>query len=74
LGSQGQRDYPPGPSLWAISDWFLFQVSDFPGRSMARGRYPRHREYPQPPPPTKNNTKITINKVSIVLLYLAFYS
>jgi hypothetical protein len=35
-----------------------------------RGQWPvgyrRQREYPQPPPPSKNNTKITINKVSIV--------
>jgi len=45
---------------------FLFQVGDFAGRSMARGRYRRQREYPQPPPPSKNNTIITINKVSIV--------
>ena len=33
---------------------------------MARGRYRRQREYPQPPPPSKSTTKITINKVSIV--------
>jgi hypothetical protein len=45
---------------------FLFQVGDFAGRSMARGRYRRQREYPQPPPPSKSTTKITINRVSIV--------
>jgi len=33
---------------------------------MARGHYRRQREYPQPPPPSKNNTKTTINTVSIV--------
>ena len=32
---------------------------------MARGRYRRQREYPQPPPPSKSTTKITINRVSI---------
>jgi hypothetical protein len=32
----------------------------------SRRHYRRQREYPQPPPPTKNNTKITINRVSII--------
>src|SRR6185369_15804798 len=30
------------------------------------GCYRRQREYPQPPPPIKNTTRITINKVSII--------
>ena len=29
-------------------------------------RYRRQREYPQPPPPNKSTSKITINRVSIV--------
>jgi hypothetical protein len=36
------------------------------GRSAGKGRagsYARQREYPQPPPPSRNNTKRTINKV-----------
>ncbi len=46
---------------------------------MARSRYPRQREYPQPPPPSKNSTTITINRVSIVsplfgLLFLTLYT
>ena len=38
------------------------------GRSAGKGpagRYPRQREYPQPPPPSKNNTTRTIKRVSI---------
>jgi hypothetical protein len=46
--------------------FFVFQVGHVAGRSMARGCYRRQREYPQPPPPSKSSTKITINKVSIV--------
>jgi len=38
---------------------------------MARLRYPRQREYPQPPPPSKNNTRITISMVVIVHLVFA---
>lgn len=38
---------------------------------MARLRYPRQREYPQPPPPSKNNTRITISMVVIVHLFFA---
>jgi hypothetical protein len=45
---------------------FLFQVGEFAGRSMASEHYPRQREYPQPPPPSKNNTRRTINRVSII--------
>jgi hypothetical protein len=30
--------------------------------------YPRHREYPHPPPPSKNNTTRTINMVDISFL------
>jgi len=29
------------------------------------GRYLRQRAYPQPPPPSKNTTRRTINKVSM---------
>jgi hypothetical protein len=58
---------PPEPRCGpALSDRFFVQVGDFAGRSMARGRYRRQREYPQPPPPIKNNTKTTINTVSII--------
>jgi hypothetical protein len=43
---------------------------------MARERYRRQREYPQPPPPNKSTSKITINRVSIVspLFIWAVYS
>jgi hypothetical protein len=50
--------------LWALSDRFFC----FPSGSTSRANqwhYRRQREYPQPPPPTKSSTKITINKVSI---------
>jgi hypothetical protein len=30
-----------------------------------RGRYLRQREYPQPPPPSTNNTTRTINRVLV---------
>jgi hypothetical protein len=57
---------PPEPRCGPFQIGFLFQVGDFAGRSMARGRYRRQREYPQPPPPSKNTTRRTINIVSIV--------
>src|ERR1039457_1148744 len=34
----------------------------------AAGRYPRQREYPHPPPPSKNNTNRTIKIVSMSYL------
>jgi hypothetical protein len=57
---------PPEPRCGPFQIGFLFQVGDFAASSMARGRYRRQREYPQPPPPIKNNTTITINRVSIL--------
>src|ERR1035441_7356320 len=30
--------------------------------------YPRQREYPQPPPPSRNNTRIMINRVDMYYL------
>jgi hypothetical protein len=32
---------------------------------IASGRYARQREYPHPPPPSRNNTRSTINRVDI---------
>jgi hypothetical protein len=40
-----------------------------PGQ-MASGRYPRQREYPHPPPPSRNRTRRTINMVDISHLIL----
>jgi hypothetical protein len=40
---------PPEPRCGPFQIGFVFQVGDFAGRSMARGRYRRQREYPQPP-------------------------
>jgi hypothetical protein len=37
---------------------------------IACSAYPRQREYPQPPPPSKNSTKRTINTVSILVPHL----
>ena len=39
-----------------------------PGQ-LASGRYPRQREYPHPPPPSRNNTRRTINSVVISHLF-----
>jgi hypothetical protein len=57
---------PTAPRCGLFQIGFLFQVGGFAGRSMARGDYRRQREYPQPPPPNKSTSKITINRVSIV--------
>ena len=57
---------PSEPRCGLFQIGFLFQVGGFAGRSMPRGRYRRQREYPQPPPPNKSTSKITINRVSIV--------
>jgi hypothetical protein len=54
---------PPELSLWALSDRFFVPSAE---QVDARGRYRRQREYPQPPPPNKSTSKITINRVSIV--------
>jgi hypothetical protein len=35
------------------------------GLPFESGRYARQREYPHPPPPSKNNTRRTINTVVI---------
>jgi len=37
---------PPEPRCGSFQIGFLFQVGDFAGRSMPRGRYRRQREYP----------------------------
>jgi hypothetical protein len=47
----------------ALSDRFFVPSAE---QVDARGRYRRQREYPQPPPPNKSTSKITINRVSIV--------
>jgi hypothetical protein len=39
-----------------------------PGQLASR-RYPRQREYPHPPPPSRNNTRRTINRVVISHLF-----
>ena len=54
---------PPEPSVWDLSDRFFVPSAE---QVDARGRYRRQREYPQPPPPNKSTSKITINRVSIV--------
>ena len=47
----------------ALSDRFFVPSAE---QVDTRGRYRRQREYPQPPPPNKSTSKITINRVSIV--------
>lgn len=39
-------------------------------QTMNGGCYLRQREYPQPPPPSKNNTTRMINKVSVDMSHL----
>ena len=65
-GSNSHFTSPQEPRCEPFQIGFMFRVGDFAGRSMAARGYRRQREYPQPPPPSKNNTRITINMVSMV--------
>jgi hypothetical protein len=53
----------PGGLIYACLS-FIFQI-----RSNAQWHYRRKREYPQPPPPSRNNTRRTINRVDIFYLF-----
>ena len=57
---------PGSPVSTALAGSAGFQISA-PNRASA---HPRQREYPQPPPPSKNSTTRTINTVSIVVPHL----
>jgi hypothetical protein len=76
LSSQFVATVSPEPRCRPFQIGFLLQVGGFAGGSIcSRAAYRRQREYPHPPPPTKNSTTITINKVSIEsLLYLSCLS
>jgi hypothetical protein len=63
------------PSVTTKFDGMWYFLHAYDGNPESRGegqgpagRYLRQREYPQPPPPSKNNTRRTINTVSMVYL------
>ena len=60
---QKERGFPFTPSR--KKKLLIFKRESTRCLRSTAGCYPRQREYPQPPPPSKNNTKRTINRVSM---------
>ena len=70
MAERVRRSYPQTSGQKGTGNTLLVSLRG--PSEMASGNYPRQREYPHPPPPSRNNTRITINKVDILLTSFPF--